>query len=557
MIILPKNAMLSIASNLELYDKINCTLVCKSWRQWIRNTLLYEKLYFNSNSYNLNRALEFFNTSGHVLGSQTKSLYMFNCVLSHNSILSITRILPNLVKLVWVEANHERSNSTDRGACSLFRLFKWKNLETVYIDAITLNTFEILGIGASLHQLTKLTIDFNGISSKQLLLTSLIPKLKYAETLENLALNRVILGFENMEEIHCNTPCLRTLKLENVELLLMKQRLKNTTIVEANAMRYFRIHIIINTGGIIYKYSNTKEYITQWIEYFGYKYPHVVGIDVHTNLDYLNEPDLNQCVVDLVSKMGSLAFYEIQLSPFTKYISQAMIDNNVQLKAVKIWFKENNVVQQIKALTQITHLESLNVVNKENLSDTSLMTLLELIFHLNLKKLTIKNAPIQLVQEPLIMLLGQHPTLKDIVIDHGQTLDVLVKLKVKKGLYNNSLEINILCYELANHANVSKVIYQIIGKQSHYFTCIRIYGDVFCGFGTIHIPQTKGELLNSLKIKIEGIGKFELYKTKNGSEVWDVMVFKCISKTESDKGVSYHIDPSKTLYNMTDLLVDF
>lgn len=553
---LPSNVVLAIVSNLDLLDKINCMLVCKSWRQWIRNKVLYESLCFRGNSDKLRRALEFFNTSGYFLGTQVKSLYMTSCILEPRSLIMITRVLPNLTKLVWLEANQNRSRSVDKMACSMFRLYGWKHLEYICIDAITFSLFSILGIGSSLSKLTTLSIEFEGIQKKQEILKSLIFKLQYAKSLEQLVLRSAVIGFQDMENIHYNASCLKTLILDFVELL-MNQSLKNT-VVEADAMRFFRMNTI-NTGKILYD-KNQKVDITHWLNYFGWKYQKISKIHLQTEFDRLSKPELSQCVAYLVSKMVHLTGYQIQLCPLTTDILQAMTNNNIKLKSAKVWFNGNDFDEQIYALEswgQIIYLESLDIIIDEQLKLGSLLALRDMIGNLsNLKELTIVNVPIKLDDVPLIIHLNRHPSLTDICVDHIEETDVIVQLKTRKGLIKNSLKINIFSYKFGNHANVSKVINSILEDQTHYFNEIQIHGEVYCGIGVLRILQTKGETLQRLELQLNGIGHFGVCKTRKGSEVWHIISNQRIAKNNS-KTCVYHVDPRWTIRNMTDLYIQF
>lgn len=514
---IPCNVVQTIASFLEFNDKINCILVCKEWHRWILNKLLYRSLHFRSNSYKLKQSLEFFNTRG-FLASQVESLSMNDCILDDRSLNLITRVLPNLKTLIWVEKDGRRSNIKWAHIGVIFRIYGWKKLEYLLTDATTLNSLSLLGAGSSLSNLATLVINFDGIASPQDVLRTLSHKMRFANCLEELGLYSTVLNLRNMEEIHQNTPCLKIFTLNRVELLMDHHLM--SVVLKADKMRTFRMKSI---NAAVDLYNNDQPVnIADWLTYFGSKYPDITKLYLKT--ESLDEPSLSPCVASLVSRMKHLTAYATQLCSLTSEILKAM--GNIRLSVIVVWCNKDDVDQQTQALSrwsQKIYLETFLITINEPLKPGSLIDLLALIPTLcNLKSLEIKNVPMKLNDVSLILLLNDHPSLTDIYVDHWKIREISLKLTVKKAMDLSALTITIYTYELANHANVSTTLNEILGSQPYHFNIIKIYGDVLCGYGAITIPLTKADELYKLEIQLFNIGYFCIYKTKKGFDIWDM-----------------------------------
>ncbi|KAI7873941.1 uncharacterized protein EV154DRAFT_578518 [Mucor mucedo] len=514
---LPCSIVQTIASYLSFKDKLNCILVCRQWHLWIRNSCLYETLSFQTNSDSLSAALEFFNRHS-LFGSRVHSLSMIHCHLQDKTANCITRVLPNIQTLVWIESDeHGRSQLRWVNIGISFRFYRWKKIKYLTIDATTFHTFNLLGLAAPLNQLDTLIIYFNTIEETQRdLARTMAYKLRYAQSLQLLVLKSAVVDLSIMEEIHINAPDLKELVLEDVTLL-MDHKLNNRAIVHAKALRKLHMDVINDPKDLLQ--NDQVISIRHWLNYFASKYRHVEDILIIAQSSFKS---LSPCVADLLRAMRHITRYAIQLCSIDPTILRAI--HSFSLSSLSIWINRENAGEQITTLaswnTLPLHLQSFDIVVQDLLPLDPLNALIDLIMNLShLKSLSIQNVAIKNETLPLILLLNEHPSLTFIYLDHGTVRDMTFEVTVKKRVGLHSLTLHLCTYTLGNHSSANDAIRVIMSKQTLPFHLIRIKGDVICGVGMLRIPLTKAPHLHKLNIQLDMIGYISIYKTSENEYI--------------------------------------
>lgn len=533
---LPRIVVQTIASSLEFQDRLNLALGCREWYKWIAYSCLYHSLSFQASSSSLKTALQFLNVRS-LLGSQVRSFSMTQCHLPDQLSNLITRVLPNLHSLVWIESDkYGRSLPQWINLSISFRYYRWAQLQYLVMDATTFHTFRILDLGAPMNQLSTLVIYFNDIPRKQELTQTLASKLRHAGSLKKLVLESTLVDLSCMELIHANTINLKELVLENVELSMDPlYQLLNKEIIYAKALKKLHLHII-NDKSLMDLDQEKKQDIRQWLNYFKYKYRNVKDLVLTTEFDHPTPSSLTSCLVDLIDGMQQITHYTIQFCLIHPPILQA-IQSLSFLTSLSIWINH----EQIQTLASYQkylqrHLESLAIVIQDLLPLDPLTCLIDFIMNLpRLQSLSIKDIAIKIQNIPLVLRLNQHPTLSFIYLDHGTMRNMAIQLTVRKYMDGiQMLTIDLSDYTLGDHSSVNKALQLILNKGPLSFQHIQIQGDVICGKGTLIIPLKKAQKLHTLEIRLDMIGHFHILKTTEYT-AWNKRTGKSLNVTEMKK----------------------
>lgn len=385
---LPKETFLLIQSYIDIQTKLECLVVSRKWYNWVKSNSLYNKLTFD-NEKRLERAIRYLyhqKCKRSVKDLEIRSVYLPALLMT-----TLPDTFPNLKKLTFVpfdNADEDQFAPDDFNLLSFdLSIQKWKTLEKITETHYLPITVSLLKSPVPTN-LTSIDITYAWDSSyseatessyveNYFKVQSLIKYLYNAPLLACLDLTNIFITLKDMEDLHANTPNLKTLRLNKMLLCLHTEiesviddiyinSIKNSVNAEQKAASIKDI-----TLSTMDNVANDDELndaaIIKWLEYSGKKYPDLNSFCFHRALDDITSPTgftLEEPLALACRNWNHLKSFDTNTCPLSIDILKEFDDYNVQLNHLgisgnRVTLEEQLVFVQIS--DQARHLNSLKI----------------------------------------------------------------------------------------------------------------------------------------------------------------------------------------------------
>lgn len=385
---LPKETFLLIQSYIDIQTKLECLVLSHKWYNWVKSNSLYNKLTFD-NEKRLERAIRYLyhqKCKRSVKELEIRSVYLPALLMT-----TLPDTFPNLKKLTFVpfdNADEDQFAPDDFNLLSFdLSIQKWKTLEKITETHYLPITVSLLKSPVPTN-LTSIDITYAWDSSyseatessfveNYFKVQSLIKYLYNAPLLACLDLTNIFITLKDMEDLHANTPNLKTLRLNKMLLCLHTEiesviddiyinSIKNGVNVEQKAANIKAI-----TFSTMDNVANDDELndaaIIKWLEYSGKKYSDLNSFCFHRALDDITSPTgftLEEPLALACRNWNHLKSFDTNTCPLSLDILKEFDDYNVQLNHLgisgnRVTLEEQLVFVQIS--DQAKHLNSLKI----------------------------------------------------------------------------------------------------------------------------------------------------------------------------------------------------
>lgn len=385
---LPKETFLLIQSYIDIQTKLECLVVSRKWYNWVKSNSLYNKLTFD-NEKRLERAIRYLyhqKCKRSVKELEIRSVYLPALLMT-----TLPDTFPNLKKLTFVpfdNADEDQFAPDDFNLLSFdLSIQKWKTLEKITETHYLPITVSLLKSPVPTN-LTSIDITYAWDSSyseatessyveNYFKVQSLIKYLYNAPLLACLDLTNIFITLKDMEDLHANTPNLKTLRLSKMLLCLHTEiesviddiyinSIKNGVNVEQKAANVKDI-----TLSTMDNVANDDELndaaIIKWLEYSGKKYPDLNSFCFHRALDDITSPTgftLEEPLALACRNWNHLKSFDTNTCPLSIDILKEFDDYNVQLNHLGISGNRVTLEEQlvfVQVSDQARHLNSLKI----------------------------------------------------------------------------------------------------------------------------------------------------------------------------------------------------
>ncbi|KAG2205749.1 hypothetical protein INT46_001520 [Mucor plumbeus] len=456
---LPKETFLLIQSYIDIQTKLQCLVVSRKWYDWVKSDSLYNKLTFD-NEKRLERAIRYLYHQK--CKKSVKELEIRSVYLSALLMTTLPDAFPNLKRLTIVpfdNADEDQFAPDDFNLLSFdLSIQKWKTLEKITETHYLPITVSLLKSPVPIN-LTSINITYAWDSSyseatessyveNYFKVQSLIKYLYNAPLLSYLDLTNIFITLKDMENLHANTPNLKTLRLNKMLLCLHTEiesviddiyidSTKNGVTVEQKAANIK--DITLSTMDSVASGDELNDAaIIKWLEYSGKKYSGLNSFCFHRAMDDTTSPTgftLENHLALACRNWNHLKSYDTNICPLSIEILKEFDDYNVQLNHLGISGNRVTLEEQllfVQVSDQAKHLNSLKIrysndsflhQNGPNHKWISIMSAFRNLHTLNVSS-RVEQSEYEIDMLPMV--LREVPTLKNFAIGR-----MLANVKVK------------------------------------------------------------------------------------------------------------------------------